>query len=245
MTASPPPATEPARPASSAAEKIRLAFAEAWGEMGPAWGVQPSLARVHGYFLASGEPLTERDVRVALGLSHRAASIAVAECEAWGLVERVADQLRSGRRGPSATAYAAVGDYWVWFQRVAEQRKARETDPILPRIQACLGSAERVAAADPADPEVARLRDWLMDLAGFLQLFDRAVGLIARAETAEIARGFAVLARLPDESLDRLLRLLGSLPEEELASTLDAISRVSPAVARGVLTAAGRVARLG
>jgi DNA-binding transcriptional regulator GbsR (MarR family) len=230
---------------SPSAEQIRLAFADAWGEMGAAWGVQPSVARVHGYFLAHGGVLTERDVREALGLSHRAASMALTECEAWGLIERVRDPHRSGRRGPSATAYAVVADYWAWFQRVAEQRKHRETDPIRPRIEDCLTLANAAAATSPNDGEIVRLRDWLRELLGFVKLFDRAVSLVARAETVEIARGFAVLARLPDESLDRLLRLLGSLPEDELASTLEAISRVSPAVARRVLNAAGRVARLG
>lgn len=226
------------------AEQIRLAFADAWGEMGAAWGVQPSVARVHGYLLSHRGTLTEREVRQALELSHRAASLALAECEAWGLIERVPDPRRVGRRGPSATAYSVVGDPWVWFQRIAEQRKQRESDPILPRIQDCLSFATQ-AAATSADPEVENLRDWLEELLGFVSLFDRALGLVARAESTEISRGFAVLARLSDESLDRLLRLLGSLPEEELAGTLEQISRVSPSVARRVLTAAGRVARLG
>ena len=238
-------APQPTATRSRSAEQIRLAFADAWGEMGAAWGVQPSVARVHGYFLAHGGILTERDVREALGLSHRAAAIALDECEAWRLIERVPDPHRSGRRGPSATAYAVVADYWVWFQRVAEQRKQRETDPIRPRIEACLELARTAAATSPQDPEVTRLRDWLGELLGFVKLFDRALSLVARAESVEIARGFAVLAKLPDASLDRLLRLLGSLPEEELASTLEAISRVSPSVARRVLNAAGRVARLG
>jgi DNA-binding transcriptional regulator GbsR (MarR family) len=227
------------------AEQVRLAFADAWGEMGSAWGVPPSLARVHGYFLAHRGNLTERDVREALGMSHRAASIAVAECEAWGLIERVEDTGRRGRRGPSAITYRVVSDQWVWFQRIAEQRKARETDPIRPRIEATLAQAQEIAAASPDDAEVAALRDWLAELLGFVRLFDRAVSLVARAEAQEIARGFAVLARLPDESLDRLLRVLGSLPEDELASTLEAISHVSPTTARRVLTAAGKVARLG
>jgi DNA-binding transcriptional regulator GbsR (MarR family) len=229
---------------SPAVESVRLAFAEMWGQMGAVWGVQPSVARVHGYFLAHGGVLTERDVREALGLSHRAASIALAECDDWGLIERV-QAPREGRRGPSATAYTAIRDYWTWFRRVAEQRKQRETDPIRPRIEACLALAHRAATTSPDDPEIARLRDWLTELLGFMTLFDRALSLVARADTAELARGFAVLARLPDESLDRLLRLLGSLPEDELASTLDAISRVSPNVARRVLNAADRVARLG
>lgn len=237
--------SEQAAPDRRAAEAVRVAFADAWGEMGSAWGVPPSVARVHGYFLAHRGVLTERDVREALGMSHRATAIAVAECEAWGLIVPAEDARRSGRRGPSATAYRVVEDQWVWFQRIAEQRKARETDPIRPRIERCLAQAERMASESPGDREVAELRDWLAELLGFVHLFDRAVSLVARADSREIARGFAVLARLPDESLDRLLRLLGALPEDELASTLEAISRVSPTVARRVLSAADRVARLG
>jgi DNA-binding transcriptional regulator GbsR (MarR family) len=230
---------------SEAAEPIRLAFADAWGEMGAAWGVPPSVARVHGYFLANTSPLTEREVRQALGLSHRAASLALAECESWGLIERVADPRRVGRRGPSAVAYAKVGDHWVWFQRVAEARKQRESDPVIPLIEAALAQAEEAATGTPSDPEVTYLRDWLDDFLRFVRLFDRAVATVARADRTQIMGVFAVLARLSDETLDRLLRLLGSMPEEELASTLETVSRVSPQVARRILSAAASVARLG
>ena len=35
-------------------EDVRVAFADIWGDMGPAWNVTPSVARVHGYLLISG-----------------------------------------------------------------------------------------------------------------------------------------------------------------------------------------------
>jgi DNA-binding transcriptional regulator GbsR (MarR family) len=231
--------------ASAAAQRVRLAFAEAWGEMGGAWGVQPSVARVHGYLLAHGGILTEREIREALDLSHRAARLALDEIESWGLVERVPDPRRTARRGPSAAAWRAAGDRWLWFQRIVEQRKVREADPLVSRMETCLRIADEAAAASPEDVEARQLRDWMTELLGFLRLFDRAVSLLARADTTDIARGFAVLARLSDESLDRLLRLFASLPEEDLAATIDAVSKVSPGVARKVLGAAHRVARLG
>ena len=239
--------TAPSRnaPDRYSAEAIRLAFADAWGEMGAAWGVPPSVARVHGYFLSHSGPLTEREVRQALGLSHRAASLALAECEAWGLIERVPDPRRVGRRGPSAAAYEKVGDKWVFFKRIAEARKQRESDPIIPLIERCLAQADDVAEAAPHDREVAELRAWLTDFLAFVRLFDRAVGLVGRAETTEIARGFAVLSHLSDETLDRLLRLSATLPERELVDTIESVSKVSPTVARRVMQTAGRVARLG
>jgi len=241
--------TSPVEPADPIAElpdpeSVRLAFARAWGEMGGAWGVQPSVAMVHGYLLVHGGVLTERDVREALDLSHRATSLALDEIEGWGLAVQVPSSRPSSRRGPSARAWRVVGDQWLWLQRIARQRAAREADPLVPRVETCLQLAEDVLATKPGDAEAARLRAWLLELLGFLRLFERAVGLLARAESAEIARGFAVLARIPDESLDRLLRLFASLPEDELAGTIEAISRVSPGVARRVLAAADKVARL-
>lgn len=225
-------------------EDVRVAFADIWGDMGPAWNVTPSVARVHGYLLIWGRLLTEREVREALGLSHRAASLALAELEDWGLVERVEDAPREARPGPPAVAWRVVGDRWRWFQRVAEERRAREADPLQPRLATCLELAEQVVMGSPADVEAQRLRGWLAEIQGFVTLFDRALRALSRAETGEIARGFTVLSRISDETLDRLLRLLGSLPEEELAETLEAVALTSPDTARRVMRAANRIARL-
>jgi DNA-binding transcriptional regulator GbsR (MarR family) len=225
-------------------EDVRVAFADIWGDMGPAWNVTPSVARVHGYLLVWGSLLTERDVREALGLSHRAASLALAELEDWGLVERVDDARREARPGPPAVAWRVVGDRWRWFQRVADERRAREADPLQPRLATCLELADQVVEAAPDDVEARQLRGWLAEIQGFVTLFDRALRALSRAETGEIARGFTVLSRISDETLDRLLRLLGSLPEEELAETLEAVARTSPDTARRVMRAANRIARL-
>jgi len=226
------------------AEDVRVAFADTWGDMGPAWNVTPSVARVHGYLLVDGGTLTERDIREALGLSHRAASLALTELEEWRLVERVEDAPHDPRPGPSAVAWRVAGDRWRWFQRVAEERRAREADPLQPRLAVCLELAEQAVAAQPDDEETRRLRSWIAEIQGLATLFDRALRALSRAETGEIQAGFAVLSRVSDETLDNLLRLFGSLPEEELAETLEAIARTSPRTARRVMSAAARVARL-
>lgn len=231
--------------ASPTPEDVRVAFADAWGDMGPAWNVTPSVARVHGYLLAAGTPLTERDVREALGLSHRAASLALAELEDWRLIEQVDPARRPPRPGPSAVAWHVVGDRWRWFQRVAEERRAREADPLQPRLTTCLELADKAVEAAPDDAEARRLRTWIAEIQGLATLFDRALRALSRADTDEIASGFSVLAHLSDETLDRLLRLFGSMPPDELAETLESIARTSPATARRVLKAANRISRLG
>lgn len=222
--------TDDRRP--SAAEQLRLEFAEAWGAMGAAWGVAPAIARVQAYLMVRGEPLTEREVREALGLSHRAASLALTDAAAWGIVERVEQPRRVGRRGPAGVAYAAVGDHWQWFTSVIAERKVREGDPIVEVIERTAARAVELSAADPDDDELARLRDWLVAFNVFVRLFDRAVGLLPKLQPRELERGMRLLGEVPDETVLRLVKLLGGLPDEDVLGLIDTLSRLSPGAAR-------------
>ncbi len=229
--------------ASAEAEAIRLRLADAWGEMGAAWGVAPAIARVHAYLMARQEALTEREVREALGLSHRAASLALGEATAWGLVERVPEARRVGRRGPAGTAYQAVGDHWRWFGRVVAERKVREGDPIVDVLERTLAEANAKIAIRPDDPELTRLRDWLSTFLVFVRLFDRAVGLVSRLEPPELERAVRLLGDVPDDTILRLVALLDGLPDEDVLDLVEALSRLSPTAARRATTLMSGVVR--
>jgi DNA-binding transcriptional regulator GbsR (MarR family) len=218
--------------AGSPAEQLRLRFAEAWGEMSASWGVAPAIGRVHAYLMVRNEPLTEREIREALKLSHRAASLALTDAETWGIVERVPEPRRVGRRGPAGTAYVAVGDHWQWFMRVIAERKVREGDPIVKVIERTAAEAGDLAAVRPSDTELASLRDWLVTFNGFVQLFDQAVGLIPKLEPRELERGMRLLGQIPDDTILRLVHLLGGLPDDDVLGLIDALSRLSPTAAR-------------
>jgi DNA-binding transcriptional regulator GbsR (MarR family) len=219
-------------PSATRAEQLRLRFAEAWGEMSASWGVAPAIGRVHAYLMVRNEPLTEREIREALKLSHRAASLALTDAEAWGIVERVSEPRRVGRRGPAGTAYVAVGDHWQWFTRVIAERKVREGDPIVNVIDRTAAEAGDLAAAHPTDSELAALHEWLETFNAFVRLFDRAVGLIPKLEPRELERGMRLLGRIPDDTVLRLVHLLGGLPDDDVLDLVDALSRLSPTAAR-------------
>jgi DNA-binding transcriptional regulator GbsR (MarR family) len=232
-----------AGPPSSRAERIRLRLADAWGEMGAAWGIAPAIARVHAYLMTRQEPLTEREVREALGLSHRAASLALAEAEAWGLVERVAEPRRVGRRGPPGTAYQAIGDHWRWFGRVVAERKVREGDPIMVVLEETLAETSAALLRQPADADLLRLRDWLSTFLIFVRLFDRAVGLVSRLEPTELERALRLLGEVPDETIMRLVRLLEGLPDADVLELVETLSQLSPGAARRATTLMAGVVR--
>jgi DNA-binding transcriptional regulator GbsR (MarR family) len=221
------------------AEEIRRTFAAAWGEIGAAWGVAPSTAAVQGYFLAHGGPLTEPEIRRALALSHRAASLALAECREWGLIHRSQGARRSGQRGPAAAAYEAVGDHWEWMRRVVRARKERETDPIIPLIERCARLAHDGAGRAPDDAELVDLSRRLDGLLHFVRLFDRGVEVFVEAEPHTTAKAFAVLEELDEATLQRLFELAEALSPGEMAKALRALARLSPTSVRRLIGLAG------
>lgn len=215
------------------AEQMARDFARAWGQMGPLWAVPPALARVHGYLLARRVPLSEREIREALGLSHRAASLALAESEAWGLVLRV-EPRRSGRRGPAGSAWQAVEDHWTWLRELVARRKEREADPVVEFLRRALADAETEAGAHPLDRDLAAFRDWLASFLRFVELVDRALTLVPELDSRELRHIMEVFGRLPERTLLRLLRQLTAIPEEDALALVGGLSRLSPAALRRV-----------
>lgn len=221
--------------ATSPAEDLRRSFSAAWGAIGAAWGIAPSTAAVQGYLLVSDGPLSEPEVRRALSMSHRAASLALAECEEWGLIERADTPRRSGQRGPAAVAWTVVDDHWEWFRRVAAARKQRETDPVVPVIARCTEQARAAAARDGDDTELVRLGERLALLLDFVQRFDRGVELFVRGDARAIEKAFAALGRIEPETVDRLWALVGEMDADDLVRAIDALSRLPAPAARRLI----------
>ena len=231
----------PAVATSVAAEVIRRGLALAWGEVGSSWGVPPATARVHGYLLAHRRPLSEREIRLALGLSHRATSLALAESASWGLIERVPEARRTGRRGPAGAAWVAVGDHWRWFGRVVEQRRMREGDPAVAAIARAAAEAGDACRRAPDDPELADLSAWLEGFLGFVRLFDRAAALVARVPPADLERAMATLGGVPDEAALQVLGLLAAVSDDDLRALIRVVGRLSPGAAPRAVRLAVRV----
>jgi DNA-binding transcriptional regulator GbsR (MarR family) len=213
-------------------EEIRRSFARAWGDIGAAWGVAPSTATVQGYLLAHGGPLSEPEVRRALGLSHRAASLALAQCEDWGLIQRAASTRRSGQRGPAATAWEIVGDHWEWFRRVSAARLERETDPVIPVIERCVSQA-RAAGEEGAD-----LQRRLANLLEFVRRFDRGVDIFVQGEPQSIARVFALLDQLDARTVAKVWALVDELEPDEMNSAVRALAKLPPGAVHRLIAVA-------
>ena len=221
-----PSTSDPVAPPADDVEHIRRRFALAWSQMGAAWGVTPSTAAVQGYLLLHGGPVTDKELQDALGLSHRAIRVALADCEEWGVVRRAAEPRRSGRRGPAGRAWLALDDHWEWFRRVIAARKVREGDPVIAILEQCLIEARNVNAAP--DGDAGELLTRLESLLEFVREFDHALSAVIRARTDALRKLFSVLAEADDATLDRLFGMVAELPAYDLSELLSTISRMPP-----------------
>jgi DNA-binding transcriptional regulator GbsR (MarR family) len=185
-----------------AAEELRRSFAAAWGEIGAAWGVAPSTATVQGYLLVSDGPLSEPEVRRALGMSHRAASLALQQCEEWGLVERATAPRRSGQRGPAATAWVVVDDHWEWF-REEMTRLGERLDALLEFVGRFEHGVETFVRGD------ARAIEGLFAALAALEpaTADRLWALLGALGPNDIGKALDSLSRLSPTAARRLVKL--------------------------------------
>jgi DNA-binding transcriptional regulator GbsR (MarR family) len=157
--------------ASSAAARltdVESQFVDLWGTMSSLWGINPTMARIHGLLYITGEALTMDDMMARLGISRGNVSMNLTKLVEWGLVQK------AHVRGDRKDRYASVSDVWEMFTRVATQRKRREIDPVLTTLRRCRDalSADGLGAAarTPAAKERYRRVD---ELLAFLQLMDQ------------------------------------------------------------------------
>ena len=113
---------------SPAAEKFILH----WGEMGPKWGVNRSVAQVHALLYLAPEPLPAEEIAETLSIARSNVSMSLKELSGWGiiLVERVLGDRRDH--------FSSEHDVWEMFQTVLDERKKREVDPTLAVLRECL-----------------------------------------------------------------------------------------------------------
>jgi DNA-binding transcriptional regulator GbsR (MarR family) len=136
-------------------------FVLKWGDMGSAWGVNRSVSQIHALLYLAGRPLTAEDIADSLGIARSNVSNSLKELMGWGLIRRVP------MRGDRRDHFEAEGDIWELVTRIAIGRKAREIDPVVETLRACLSDAQ----SDPRVDALAKKR--LSEMFEFTSAADR------------------------------------------------------------------------
>ena len=159
-------------------------FVVHWGEMGSAWGVNRSVAQIHALLYLGDAPLTADDIAAQLAMARSNVSVSLRELLGWSLIRRV------HAMGDRRDYYEAEADMFEMVRRIAQGRKAREIDPALTVLRACVSEAK-------ADQRVS---------AGARK---RLVAMLEFTETVD--RSFGEIIRLPASTLMALIKMGGAV----------------------------------
>jgi DNA-binding transcriptional regulator GbsR (MarR family) len=110
-----------------------------WGEMGPRWGINRSVAQIHALLYVSETPLTAEQIAETLSLARSNVSVSLKELQGWRIVRQV--PVLGDRR----EHFESMADVWEMFQTVLDERKRREIDPTMTVLRECIergGTAE-------------------------------------------------------------------------------------------------------
>lgn len=143
-------------------------FVETWGAMGSAWGVNNSVARVHGLLIITDRPWCIDELVERLQISKSNVSTSLKELRTWNVVRKVF--LPGDRR----EFYACEPDAWEMLFNIMRQRKQREFDPILAGISSTFEQAKQ----SPAGISVDRLGQ----MKQMLDAFDKLASLALKSE---------------------------------------------------------------
>ncbi len=137
-----------------------------WGEMGERWGINRTVAQIHGLLYLSPEPLNAEEISATLAVARSTVSVGLHELESWGII-KVAHVL-----GDRTDRFEVKGDVWEMFRWIVDYRKRREIDPTLNMLR------ESVADLEQSN-EAPRSRERMQEM---LDLFETVDSLYTQAQ---------------------------------------------------------------
>jgi DNA-binding transcriptional regulator GbsR (MarR family) len=100
-----------------------------WGEMGEKWGINRTIAQIHGLLYLSPKPINAEEISDTLSLARSTVSVGLRELEGWGII-RVVHIL-----GERTDYFEVKGDAYEMFRFIVDYRKRREVDPTLQMLR--------------------------------------------------------------------------------------------------------------
>lgn len=140
---------------------IQQRFVLAWGEMGSRWGLNRTVAQIHALLYLAERPLDAETIASTLGVARSNVSTSLRDLQGWGVV-RITHIL-----GDRRDHFESLKDVWEMFRVIVDERKKRETDPVLAMLRDTVADAKKPGAAD------AYTRERLGAMLEFFELMTR------------------------------------------------------------------------
>ena len=161
-------------------------FVNLWGTVGVEWGINRTMAQLHGLLLTSAESLSTEEVMEALQISRGNANTNLRELVRWGLVHR------ETKPGDRKEYFAAEKDIWEVAQRIVAERRKRELDPLVKVLEQL--RSEATATKDQA-AELDEFQRLLGDLTTLATRSSQLLDLVARLDQSAFFKPLLALLR--------------------------------------------------
>lgn len=139
-----------------------------WGEMGPRWGINRTVAQIHALLYLSEEPLDAEEIAATLSVARSNVSTSIRELLGWGLVRGVQ---RLGDRREYFTC--KTRDVWEMFRLILDERKKRETDPTLAMLRECVAAKSAPGEMAATGERIGAILEFFETLTSFYEQAQR------------------------------------------------------------------------
>jgi DNA-binding transcriptional regulator GbsR (MarR family) len=137
-----------------------------WGEMGERWGINRTVAQIHGLLYLSPTPLNAEEISQTLSVARSTVSVGLHELQSWGIIKVV------HTLGDRTDRFEVQGDVWEMFRQIVDYRKRREVDPTLSMLREAAAESDQ----DNTDPHSKQ------KMAEMLEMFETADSLYTQAQ---------------------------------------------------------------
>lgn len=168
---------------------IAQKFIVHWGEMGEKWGINRTVAQIHGLLYLSPRPLNAEEISATLSVARSTVSVGLHELESWGIV-RTAHVL-----GDRTDRFEVKGDVYEMFRFIVDYRKRQEVDPTLQMLRDSVAELE-------GSKEDAHTREKMCEI---LELFETSDSLYQQAQKIPTKK-IVQIAKMSD-ILSKMLKL--------------------------------------
>lgn len=159
-------------------------FINAWGTLSGGWGINRTMAQIHGLLLISPEALSADEIMEELSISRGNANMNIRVLIEWGLVEK---KIKSGER---KEFFEAEKDIWKVFKQIAKERRKRELEPVFKILEEV-----REIEGNKNDKNVKQFVNTIEEIERFAKKADKTLETMIKADENWLLSSFMKLMK--------------------------------------------------
>lgn len=168
-------------------EEKKKEFIEAWGVLGPKWGICKTMAYIHALLLVAEKPLCAAEIQSRLDVSIGNVNMNIRGLQSWGLIQGLSIE------GQRKEHFVAEKDMWKAFACIVKKRKESELLPLLAILKKLEETPTEITDANP--DELASFDKTMSELSIFAKKADGMLDKFISAENSWLLKGYRMMIR--------------------------------------------------